>query len=120
MSLVEIAIPKGGTGSYTFTLTQNGVAINLAGKSLTFTVVAYAGGPELFKLRNTAAGGNDTEIEVLDAAAGIVKVKFTESDTLTVPHGVYYCDMWMDDGTDHLQVVPLTPFRVKARAKATS
>jgi hypothetical protein len=43
-----------------------------------------------------------------------------EADTLAMSHNVYYCDMWLDSGAIHLQVVDLTPFRVKARAKATS
>lgn len=114
----EIVVPKGSTGvSYTFTLALNGVAINLTGKQLTFTVAPYAGAAMSFRKRNTAAGGSDAEIEVTDAVNGVCKVKFVAADTTSLAPGIYVCDMWMVDGTDETQVLPVTPFRVGQRVK---
>lgn len=112
----EIVVPKGSTSSYTFTIMLNGAAVDLTGQSLIFSVATRAGVTPIFAKKNTAAGGGDTQIEVLaqtGATLGQCRVKFAEADTLSLTPGIFECDMWLVTTLgEEIQVVPVTPFRV--------
>jgi hypothetical protein len=112
----EIVVTRGATTSFTFTIMLDGVAVDLTGQSLVFSVAMKAGIPPVITKQNTAAGGGDDEIELLaqtGATLGQCRVKFVELDTSTLTPGLYECDMWLVTQLgEEVQVVPVTPFRI--------
>jgi len=74
---------------------QDGEIVNLTGASITFTVkesIEQTLVAEIIR-QNTAAGGDDNEIEIDDAAAGLYSVKLVPVNTASLDEGGYYYDI---------------------------
>jgi len=75
---------------------HNDAPVDLTGASITFTVKSKMSDPDtqaVFQKKNTAAGGGDSEIKVLDPAGGSAEVYIVPADTDTTNPGNYMWDV---------------------------
>jgi hypothetical protein len=73
-----------------------GAAVDLTGSKLWFTVktkTSDADTESVIQKRNTAAGGGNDEIEILDGPAGSAAIYMVPSDTDGVDPGIYVFDV---------------------------
>jgi hypothetical protein len=105
------SVTQGTDKEYLLTALDGGAPIDLTGAKLYATAktanAAESGGSALFRLRNTTAGGNDSQIEVTDGAAGQFKLKFAPSNTVGLTPGYgYVIDVFLEtSGGKRYQIV---------------
>jgi hypothetical protein len=86
--------------------TQNG-AVNLTGASIyAYMRTSASGNTYVFQKRNTAAGGGDSEIEVVGAANGDILIKLDDDSTALLTNRVYYLEIYTTiSGADYIQTI---------------
>lgn len=75
---------------------HNDVPVDLTGAKITFTVKSKMSDPDdqsVFQKKNSAAGGSDSEIKVLDPAGGSAEIYIVPVDTESVDPGNYMWDV---------------------------
>ena len=84
--------------------TQNG-AVNLTGASIyVYFRTSPSGNTYVFQKRNTAAGGGDTEVEVISASNGDILIKPDRTSTSLLTNRVYYMEVYtVISGKDYIQ-----------------
>ena len=82
---------------------SSGAVIDLTSATVTFTVKESSASvtPE-FTRKNTAAGGNDNEVEVTSATDGLFVVKVSATNTADLNIDTYYYDVQVNDGTNYV------------------
>ena len=84
----------------------NNVVLPLTGMSIIFSVKDSPNSSNiLFQLRNTAAGGGDSQIEIVDADNGIILIKGSRNDTVQLDRTIYYCDCYVYNTTNNYIVL---------------
>ena len=80
-----------------------GGIIDLTSATIIFTVKESTNdvSPE-FTRSNTAAGGNDNEVEVTSATDGLFLVKVSQANSLSLNVDSYYYDVQVNDGSNHV------------------
>jgi hypothetical protein len=113
-----ITIARGEDREETFTITLNGTPLDLTTVGVGVYVSRYVNGPRLFEKHNTADGGDDTQIELLDQVAtpGKFKAKFASADTIGLAKADYSIDVWTDADGERTQAIAPFTFRVTGRA----
>lgn len=77
-----------------------GGIIDLTSASITFTCKnSYGDVSPVFTKRNTTAGGNDSQVLVVDADLGMLLVLINETSSLLLEVGTYYYDCQVNDGS---------------------
>lgn len=124
-STTELAVTQGESATFEITVRdENKVLIDLTGSKIWFGVkhklldVPYA----ILK-RNTAAGGSDAEILILDqlvpATKGKARIFLVPDDTSSLAIDCalqYVCDLWIELSTGkQYQVLGVVPFKIKTR-----
>lgn len=80
-----------------------GSEIDLTSATITFSVKASVSDVSpLFTRKNTAAGGNDNEIEITSASDGLFLVKLSTTNTSGLSVQAYYYSVTVDDGTSYI------------------
>ena len=98
-------IVRGSDFRYSKQCLINGVPLNLTGASITFTVKNSKNGDILFQRKNTAAGGSDSEIEIISATDGLILIKGDRANTLTINRQICFCDLYVAISTrDHVPI----------------
>jgi len=117
----KFSVPRGSTKRFKLTTKIDDVLLDLTGSKIYATVkeriedVGF-----LIRKRNTAAGGSDSEIEILlpqtgaGAVTGQFKLKFVPTDTANLtPDKTYVVDVWVVTAADeHFQVVEPGGFNI--------
>lgn len=82
----------------------NGVPLDLTGASIYFSVKETADSADvLFQLKNTAAGGGDTQIEVVDIDEGLLLIKGDRNNTIEIERRYCFCDCYVSiSGKDYI------------------
>lgn len=121
---MSFTVPRGSNKTFELTLTDHlGALLNLTGAKLYFSVkLRTADQSAVLRKRNTAAGGSDSEIEVLaqsGATLGKAKLKFIPADTETLPLDGYLCDLWViTSGGERAPALEPQEFKVAARVSS--
>ena len=80
-----------------------GSEIDLTSASITFSVKENTSDTSpVFTRKNTAAGGNDNEIEVTSATDGLFLVKLSTANTSGLDIKAYYYSVTVNDGTSYI------------------
>ena len=99
----KFVVPRGTTKRFTLTVKLDGVLLDLTGAKLYATVkerIDDDAGTLILK-RNTAAGGSDSEFEILTpqtgtgALTGQCKLKFVPADTKNLKPKIYVIDVFV-------------------------
>lgn len=95
-------VARGATENFTFTVSNDAGLLTLVPTDRIYftlkTQAQLAADPATITKRSTAAGGGDTQIEILNqvTATGQYKVKLLHTDTAPlVPSEVYFVDSWI-------------------------
>lgn len=81
----------------------SGAEIDLTSAKVTFTVkTSVSDTSPVFQRKNTAAGGNDNEVEITSATNGLFLVKLSQTNTLSLSVQSYYYDVQVNDGTNYV------------------
>ena len=84
---------------------EYGGAIDLTGASIYFTLKDDPDSTSiLITKENTAGGGSDSEIEVINATNGLGVVKILRTDTLALTNRNYYYDIFVDNAEDSVVI----------------
>jgi len=94
LEAVNLNLFIGNNAEWEFTVVdEDGSNPNITAASLTFTVKDAVEGSVVFQRKNTAAGGDDTEIEITNGAGGIFVVKIIPANTSSLDiNTTYYYD----------------------------
>lgn len=87
---------------------HNDVPVDLTGAKLTFTVKSKMSDPDtqaILQKKNSAAGGGDTEIKILNAAGGSAEIYIVPLDTDTTNPGNYMWDVQVTLANDKTYTV---------------
>ena len=80
-----------------------GSEIDLTSATITFSVKASVSDVSpLFTRKNTAAGGNDNEIEITSASDGLFLVKLSTTNTTSLSTQAYPYTVTVNDGTSYI------------------
>jgi len=80
-----------------------GSEIDLTSATITFSVKeSVSDSSPVFTRKNTAAGGNDSEVEITSASDGLFLVKLSETNTLALEVKSYYYSVTVNDGTSYI------------------
>ena len=108
-------VPRGTDYIHSYCVKINNVPLNLTGASITFTVKNTRDGDIYFQRKNTAAGGGDTQIEVVSASDGLILIKLDRSNTLNLTRRDCWCDLYISISTS--DYVPMyEPFIISKTA----
>lgn len=77
-----IIVPRGSTKSFIFTVEDDGGAVDLSTCRIYLTAKYLGEGAVVIAKANTAGGGDDNQIEVIDATH--FRVKFIPADTSAI------------------------------------
>lgn len=84
---------------------EYGGVIDLTGASIYFTLKDDPDSTSiLITKENTAGGGSDSEIEVINATNGLGVVKILRTDTLALTNRNYYYDIFVDNAEDSVVI----------------
>jgi len=88
----------GNDVSWTFTVKdENNATPNITAAKLTFTLKDEIEGTVLFQRKNSAAGGDDTEIEITDGSNGEFVLYIVQTNTISLDiFKTYYYDIEID------------------------
>lgn len=107
-SITTFKIARGATRSWTVEVKDQAGLVDLTGAKIAF--IATIGDKTIRKL-NTAAGGGDSQIEVL--STGRYRVKFGGSDTSGIYTRQGTCESWVVTADEqNLQTIEPSPFLV--------
>lgn len=88
--MIEIRVGDTTTLGPFYARLSDGSAINLTGAKVWASFATARGATPLFTRKNTAGGGDDTQVEVTDAAAGVFYVYCTSANTTSMVVGTTY------------------------------
>lgn len=81
----------------------SGGVIDLTSATVIFTVKEYVSDTvPVFQRKNTAAGGNDNEVQVTSATDGLFLVKVSQTNSNALSTKAYYFDCQVNDGTNYV------------------
>lgn len=120
-------IARGATGSWAFQTANDGGALTLDPTDRIYlTVKTQAqlnGDTATIALANTAGGGGDAQIEILDQTdnPGIYRAKMTHAQTLALVAGdLYFVDSWVVRATgEFIQTMEAEVFEVGVAVTTT-
>ncbi len=93
-------LPVGDNRSVKATVKRAGLPVNLTGYKAVFSWGLVNHGSPIGSKKNTAAGGGDTQLALLDAANGVLEVYLLASDTTTLtPFKTYNWSLTIEDTT---------------------
>ena len=95
---MSIEMYKGDDRDQPFVAKQSGVAVNLTSAKIWFTVKeTESSSSYLMQLRNTAAGGGNTQVEVVTPGEGKFTVHIPHASTELAKGGIrYYYDVQIE------------------------
>jgi hypothetical protein len=115
-------VPRGADQEFLLKYTLNKVPQTLTGAKIWATIRHSGTSALLFKRRNTAAGGGDSEIEIVSPQSGDTlghfRLKFVPANTADLAPGRYYViDVFVETaGGKRYQVIRYAVFEVGAAA----
>ncbi len=120
--ILEVALARGEADDFTFTIALNSVVVDLTSVSIAMYVARFVGATPFIVKRNTLAGGDDSQISLLDQSGGDrgkCVVHFVHADTIDIDPGLFVFDLWIDDGGEETQAIAPTTFRLKPSVRLT-